>query len=146
MLNASILPTRSTLLSRTAEHALRATLYLAGAAPELTAASDIAAALGTPPNYTGKILRRLARTGLLRSVRGPHGGFALRVDTHDLRVSEILRAVDEPAEAPVMCLLGDRSCDASSPCGAHARWSELEERVATLLDETTIADLLGAER
>jgi Rrf2 family protein len=141
-----MLPSRATLLSQSAEHALRATLYLGRDGSGLVAAADIATAIGTPPNYTGKILRRLARKGLLRSVRGPHGGFALRVARRALRVSEILRAVDEHVAAPVTCLLGDRPCDASEPCGAHARWSELENQVAALLDQTTIEDLLGAER
>jgi len=146
MRNNSILPTRSILLSQTAEHALRAALYLGHRESELVAASEIAEALGTPRNYTGKILRRMARRGLLRSMRGPQGGFSLRIAARDLKVSDILRAVDEPAETQVVCLMGDRPCDASNPCGAHARWSEIESRVAALMDETTIEDLLGAER
>lgn len=147
MPNASFVPVRSTLLTQTAEHALRAALYLGGhEAGVLIPAGEIAEALGTPPNYTGKILRRLARRGLLRSARGPRGGFALRVDPRMLTVGQVLQAVEEPAEGGATCLLGDRSCNGSHPCDAHARWTELESRVATLLDDITMEDLLGARR
>ena len=145
MPNASFVPFRTTLLSQTSEHALRAALFLGRSGATLVAAADIAAALGTPPNYTGKILRRLAHKGLLKSVRGPRGGFALRVTPGSLTVSQILWAVDEPTRAPTTCLLGNRPCDGAHPCGAHGRWSEIEGRVAALLNETTIEDLLGAD-
>ena len=135
---------RNEILSRTAEHALRAALYLGRRrADGLVPAAEVAAALGTPPNYTAKTLRQLARKGLLRSVRGPHGGFALSVEAADLSVARIVHAVDEVAERPAVCLLGDRRCDGAHPCGAHRRWAELQELTGELLERTTLGDLLA---
>lgn len=133
------------MLSQTAEHALRAVLYLGGRGrDELVSADRIAAALGTPPNYTAKTLRRLSRKGLLRSVRGPHGGFQLRVDPDALSLARLVDAVDERAVDGAVCLLGDRPCDPGRPCAAHPRWSALQQRMNELMEQTSVGDLLGA--
>lgn len=132
------------VLTRTGEHALRAALFLGGrAGPRLVSAREVARALGTPPNYTGKVLRQLARKGLLRSVRGPQGGFQLRRRAEALSLAEILDAVEEPPAAPAVCLLGDRPCNAASPCGAHRKWTEVQERTRDVLAQTTLADLIA---
>ena len=137
-------PPSRPILSRTAEHALRAVLYLAGRRDAgLTPASEVASVLGTPPNYTGKTLRLLARRGLLRSVRGPQGGFALSAEPSAVSVARLVDAVEEAPERAAHCLLGDRPCDARRPCEAHRRWAEVQERTNELLGRTTLADLLG---
>jgi Rrf2 family protein len=146
MRNASSAVTARPLLSRTGEHALRAALYLGGRAERrLASAQEVARALGTPPNYTGKVLRALARKGLLRSVRGPRGGFELRVPAQELSLAAVLDAADEPEVGPAVCLLGDRPCNADAPCRAHRKWSEVLERAHELIERTTLADLLGVD-
>lgn len=140
------LPTGWSLLSRTAEHALRATLFLARHAEAgFVPASVVAEALGTPPNYTSKTLRQLAQKGLLRSLRGPQGGFALAVEPSALSVAVLMDTVHEHAERPAVCLLGDRRCDEARPCAAHTRWMEVQEGTHAILERTTLADLLSDE-
>lgn len=134
-------PNGRRLFSQTAEHALRAALYL-GRHEGFVPAGRVAAALGTPPNYTAKTLAQLERKGVLRSGRGPRGGYRLAVEPSELSLGRVLDAVDEPRRDRPVCLLGDRLCDAADPCRAHARWSELLERVSRILEETTLADLL----
>ena len=146
MRNAHSYPVRLPLLSQTAEHALRAVLYLARhRAKGLVPASEIARALGAPQNYLSKTLRRLARRGLLRSVRGPKGGFELLVDPEALSASQILDAVGESVESLPTCLLGDHACDPSDPCEVHVRWTMLVEQVLRPMEETSVADLLGGK-
>lgn len=146
MRNALTPPTGRRLLSRTAEHALRALLLLARQEPTgFVPAAGVAAALGTPPNYTAKTLRRLASKGLLRSVRGPQGGFALSMEPSEVSVARLVDALDEPAERTAVCLLGDRPCDEGRPCDAHRRWTEVQDRTNQLLERITLADLLGGE-
>jgi Rrf2 family transcriptional regulator, iron-sulfur cluster assembly transcription factor len=119
-------------------------LYLARRrADGLVPATDVTAALGTPPNYTGKILRRLARKGLLRSVRGPHGGFSLAVAPEAITPALIAEAVDEVGHRPSMCLLGDQPCDPDEPCALHDRWTALLERAGRPMEKTSVADLLN---
>jgi Rrf2 family protein len=143
MRNTEVSPTRLPFLSQTAEHALRAVLYLARrGGSELVPAKEIAAALGAPHNYLGKTLARLSRHGLLRSVRGPQGGFALAMDAAAISAATVVDAVDEPRPA-LPCLTGARPCDPLRPCAVHARWAALASRVARPLRDTSIADLLA---
>jgi Rrf2 family protein len=96
-----------------------------------------------PANYTAKTLRQLTRKGLLRSVRGPRGGFALSVNASALSLASLIDAVDEGPERAAVCLLGDRMCDEAKPCGAHRRWMDVQARTNEVMQRTTLADLLG---
>ena len=146
MRNAHFTPPRLPLLSQTAEHALRAVLYLARhGARRLVPATEIAEALGAPHNYLSKTLRRLAQRGLLRSVRGPNGGFGLLVHPASLSPSRVLEAVGEWGESLPTCLVADRPCDPDDPCEVHTRWTTLVEQVLRPLEETSMADLLGGD-
>lgn len=139
-------PTRLPILSQTAEHALRAVLYLARNDDRgLISATEMAAALGAPPNYLAKTLRLLTRRGLLRSSRGPQGGFALRSEPNTITAADVIEAVDD-VSSTAACLMGDRLCDPAHPCEAHSRWSRLTDDVLRPLVETTIDDLLGKPR
>ena len=131
------------MLSRTAEHALRALLVLArreDAQP--MPAEAIAELTGTPANYLGKTLNTLAKAGLLRCIRGPAGGFALAVPAESITVARIADVFTEPPANP-RCLLGTGACDAAAPCAAHRRWKRLCAAARAPLIATTLADLLA---
>ena len=139
----STTPVAHPVLSKTADYALRALLALArhGAGRPLPAES-IAELTGAPANYMGKTLYALARAGMLRSARGPSGGFALAVAPETITIARI---ADVFAEAPVhpRCLLGARACDPSTPCAAHDRWTRVAAEARGPLISTTVADLLA---
>lgn len=144
MLNTTNIPARLPLLSQTAEHALRAVLYLGRNRERgLISATEVAEALGAPPNYLAKTLRLLARRGLLRSVRGPRGGFALALSPEKLTAADVVEAVDDVA-APANCLVGNRGCDPHHPCEVHARWAALTAEVLRPMQDTSIGRILGA--
>lgn len=131
------------MLSQTAEHALRAVLFLAQHPEgEPVPADRIARALGAPANYLGKTLQLLARRGLLASARGPAGGFRLLRDSGGLTLADVVTAVDDAPRPAGVCLLGNRACNSASPCAAHARWSAVQRELWAPLRQTTIADLL----
>lgn len=127
-------------MSRTAEHAVRALLYLAAHGPDAIKASDIADALGAPPNYMSKTLHALAGAGVLTSRRGPTGGFRLAVDPADLTLARIIEVVDDPAPKD-MCLIASTRCSDRTPCPLHGRWKRVSKRVWDPLRETTLTDL-----
>lgn len=146
MRNAQSNPVRLPLLSQTSEHALRAVLYLARhTAKGLVPASEIAQALGAPQNYLSKTLRRLVQRELLRSVRGPRGGFELLVHPASLSPYRVLEAVGESVELWQTCMLADCRCSPGDHCEVHARWTALVKQVFRPLEETSMADLLGGE-
>jgi Rrf2 family protein len=136
------------MLNQTTEHAVRALLYLAQRPPlEAVSAERMALALGAPANYLSKTLNVLARRGLLRSTRGPQGGFRLTRSPAEITVAEVAAVFEEP-RARSVCLLGDRACTDRAPCRAHGQWLVLRDRVEAPLRTTTLATLLGepAER
>lgn len=131
------------MLSRTAEHALRALLVLArhGKGRPLSAEA-ISGLTGAPANYLGKTLNTLARNGVLRSSRGPAGGFALAIDPATLTIAQVADVFTETT-ALARCLLGTGLCDSSRPCAAHHRWKRVTSAARDPLRTTTIADLLS---
>jgi Rrf2 family iron-sulfur cluster assembly transcriptional regulator len=134
------------MMNQTAEHAIRAIVYLAqqpaGAA---VPAERIAEAIGAPANYLGKTLSALARQGLVTGSRGPGGGYRMSRPAREISFADVVSAFSEARPQP-MCLLGDRPCSAAAPCWAHDRWTRLREEMMEPLARTTIADLLLSER
>ena len=127
-------------LSLTSEYALRAVLALARANGRGLKATEIADLTGTPRNYMSKTLNALAKEGIVRSRRGPTGGFALARPAEAISVAQIARTFCEE-RAPARCLLADRACNPEAPCAAHHRWAAVISATQAPLD-VTIAELL----
>jgi Rrf2 family protein len=134
------------VLSQTAEYALRAVFYLAER-PEQgpVRVNDIAEALDVPQNYLSKILHVLARSGVLSSLRGPHGGFNLAAAPGELRLIDVVSHFDELTLGR-RCVLGRPRCSDANPCGAHERWKPVAARIAAFFRDTTVADALASAR
>ena len=135
-----------TILSQTAEYALRAVVHLArhaGDAP--LQAMDLAAATAVPENYLRKVLHELVRGGVLRSSRGKHGGFRLAVPAERLTLLAVITRFDRLTERR-RCLLGRAECSDADPCPLHHRWKAMAERLATFFGTTTVADVVADQR
>jgi Rrf2 family protein len=133
------------LLSKSGEYALQALLHLASDPGRRMPTNQIAEALDAPSNYLSKLLHRLARGGVLRSVRGPQGGFELTLPAEQLSLAEALAPI-EAERLDRRCLLGRPQCSDRNPCAAHGQWRSLAEHIDRFLAETTIADVLGTDR
>jgi Rrf2 family protein len=132
-----------TLLSQTAEYALRTVLHIAQRPPGEPAQTDtMASALRIPRNYLSKILHRLAQEGVLVSTRGRGGGFVLGRPAEELPLLAIVGLFDS-VEPVRQCLLGQPVCSDAHACDAHAKWKDVSDRVAKFFRDTTVADLLG---
>jgi Rrf2 family cysteine metabolism transcriptional repressor len=129
-------------LPQTAEYALRAVSYIAehqdqGPVP----VPVLAQALGAPRNYLSKTLYRLGELGVLRSVRGAHGGYLLGAPARRIRLASIVEAFLPETEQ--RCVMGRPVCREDQPCGAHHQWKEVRETARRFFTETTVADLLA---
>ena len=128
-------------ISGTSQYAIRAVVYVATHGAEAPVRVEpIAKALDVPRNYLSKTLHLLARDGVLRSVRGPRGGFQLAVPPARLTLARVTAPFDEVGERH--CLLGRAQCSDRAPCAAHARWGEVSDSLQTFFRGTTIADLM----
>ncbi len=133
------------ILSQTSVYALKAVIHLAthGAGGPVRV-DDIAVALDVPRNYLSKILHVLARGGVLRSTRGPHGGFELALRPEDMLLTKVVENFDDLVDASP-CLLGRSECSDADPCAAHTRWKSTSIAVRSFFNDTTVADLSRTE-
>jgi Rrf2 family iron-sulfur cluster assembly transcriptional regulator len=125
-------------------YGLRAVVSLAGAQDgKPLAISKIAKEEGVSAEFLEQIFFRLKKSGMIRSHRGPHGGFVLGRPPDKITVNEILAAVDERiAPAPCADQEGDHDCERSPDCPAHAMWNELSDIIAGYLQHVTVQDLM----
>lgn len=130
------------MLSSTATYALRAMIYLASCQEEgPVRVDDVAEALGVPRNYLSKVLHTLVKRGVLRSLRGPHGGFQLAVAASQLMLFDVVVPFDE-IDGRRSCLLGRGECSDENPCAVHTRWSGVATEVAAFFRETALEDVV----
>ncbi len=141
--NAALANTKGSMLSGTAEYALRAVVHIARTPGERPiTAKELSRAVGVPRNYLGKVLHELVRAGVLRSTRGKLGGFRLALPPGELSLVQIVSLFDPIGERR-RCLLGRPECSEVNPCPMHHRWKEVAEQISRFFSETTLADVLA---
>jgi Rrf2 family protein len=129
------------MISKTGIHAILALAFLCRLEPGVYAgATQIATAVGAPPNYLGKLLKQLAETGLLESQKGYGGGFRLSKPASKITVYDVLEPIERVSKWNG-CFLGRARCSDKSPCSVHTRWSKIREDYLSFLKETTIAEV-----
>lgn len=92
-----------------------------------------------PLTYLEQLAVRLRQQGLLTSVRGRSGGYALAKSPDLISIADILLAAEEPLDA-TKCG-GSRSCHAGGKCLTHAIWDELNNQILHYLENLTLAEL-----
>lgn len=91
--------------------------------------------------YLEQLFAKLRRAGLVSSVRGPGGGYRLAHDRDDIRIGDIIRAVDEPIRA-VRCTPAAIGCRGDrSRCLTHDLWEELGNQINIYLNSVSLADV-----
>ncbi len=133
-------------VSTRGDYASRALLSLAlhadGQSP--TSVREIAERTALPQPYLEQILLALKGAGLVKSKRGVGGGYTLARPAAEIRLSEIVRAVDGPIQAgdfgePHT----DGACDHDGQCVLLAIWAGAGDRMRQYLDSYTLADIAG---
>jgi Rrf2 family protein len=134
------------IYSDTVRYALMALAYLAYNKGRLVKADEIAKAQGIPKPFLSKILHELAKKDVLYSVKGPKGGFTLKVDPAKLSMWDVVVLMGEESKFDTCILMPDK-CEVyeTDPCVIHHRWEKLKKRIVEFLKETTIADLVSVE-
>jgi len=113
--------------------------------PRPMQSSDIAARQHIPESYLEQLLTTLRRAGFIRSVRGPQGGHALIRDPRDLRVSEVIEALEGPI-MPIDCLDETSPCGRNGGCAQTDMWGQVRLAILQVLNDTNIADLAERDR
>jgi Rrf2 family protein len=103
--------------------------------------SGIAERQDLSKKYVGHIVNQLLAAGILESVRGPQGGYMLARPAKQIRLGEIVRALDGSL-APVRCVEKPGFCDRSNRCAVKEVWVTLKEAVESVIDRITVAELV----
>jgi Rrf2 family transcriptional regulator, nitric oxide-sensitive transcriptional repressor len=128
------------MFSLTTEYALRATVWLAEKQGLPQTTQQIASATCVPLNYLSKVLQSLGKAGLVRALRGKHGGFELAKSPSSTSVLEIINVV-EPIQRIRTCPLGLKQ-HSQSLCPLHKRLDHAMEIFEESFASATLADLL----
>ncbi len=128
-------------------YAVRALLNLANRPNgKPTSLAQIAGEEQISLNFLEQIFMSLRRNGIVKSVRGPAGGYLLARSPDAINVADILRAVGEPLY-PVKCVdahaAGKKSaCSREEICMAREAWIEMGENIRMFLEALTLSHIL----
>lgn len=132
-------------VSTKGDYGVRALVELAhhcGSGPVQSA--EIARRQCIPEPYLDQLLTTLRRAGFIRSVRGPQGGHALLREPSEIRLSEVIEAL-EGSLAPIACLDEPR-CNKPGVCAQREVWEQVRRATNEILESVSIADLAERER
>lgn len=102
----------------------------------------LAAETGVSPPTASKLLKLLARAGLVESQRGAHGGYSLARAPRRITAVDIIEAVEGPL-AMTECTLAPGLCELEPTCQLGSQWQRLSGAIRRALAELTLADLVG---
>jgi Rrf2 family iron-sulfur cluster assembly transcriptional regulator len=110
------------------------------------ALADIAERPEISLSYLEQLFAKLRKGGLVKSVRGPGGGYLLAHTMEESRVSDIILAVDEPIRATRCAPGSPTGCRINkSRCLTHDLWEELGNQIHLYLSSVTLADICNKQ-
>jgi Rrf2 family protein len=128
-------------ISRKIDYGLRAMIYLSSIPMEsVVPFREIARQMDVPEDFLAKILKTLVDQGLVKSTRGPHGGYALARNPVDISFLDVIEAVEGPVALNV-CLDGEDACGHSTACTMVDVWRQGQERMLDVYRQSRLSDL-----
>ena len=129
-------------ITRQADYAVRAVLYLAQLGPGGQASTaQIARAQTIPLTFLAKIVSQLASSGVVRATRGARGGVALARPADSISLLEIVEAIDGPMTLN-QCVSDPDNCALGDTCAVRAVWCETQSQLVTKLAQTKFGNLV----
>jgi Rrf2 family protein len=130
------------LLTKDTDYAVRAIVYLARNDDGYRSSREISEQEGIPLQFLRRVLRRLAKAGLVTSREGVTGGVKLKAGPGEIRVSDIIRIFQGDIELSD-CMFRKRLCANRATCVLRKRIKSIEMMVSREFEKVTIARLLS---
>lgn len=131
------------LYSRNCEYAVRA-LVKVMSAEDVFSVEQLCRRAKTPEAYTRKAFQKLAKAGILKTLRGPGGGYRFGRDLKRITILDLIKAIDGE-DAMDRCVMGLTECGKRDPCVLHSMWSEVQLKYIAELKKKTLADLVQGQ-
>jgi Rrf2 family iron-sulfur cluster assembly transcriptional regulator len=133
-------------LSRRADYAVRAALFLARAWGDGTYRKirEISGAVAIPRSFTPQVLGDLVRAGLVEARAGREGGYRLIRSPSLVSLLEVVEAC-EGTLLPQRCTLRGIACDPHNPCPVHPAWFEAAQALRSSMSRSTLQAAIASE-
>lgn len=133
-------------LSTRARYGIRALLDLAGNGHNgPVSLKDIAQRQEISMSYLEHLIKPLVSAGVIRTLRGSRGGIVMSRLPSQIKLSEIVELL-EGSTAPVECVDSTGNCQRSEDCVTRDVWIELKQAIDTVLNSTTLQDLVERQK
>lgn len=91
--------------------------------------------------YLEQLVAMLKTAGLVRSIRGPHGGYVLAKSPAEIKLTDVFKTLEGPI-LTVECVDDESACSNSADCITRRLWMEINEAILNVLDNKTLGDLV----
>ncbi|MDW7691608.1 Rrf2 family transcriptional regulator [Flammeovirgaceae bacterium SG7u.111] len=131
------------MFSKSCEYGIKASVFIAQQSlkGERVSLNDIAEAIDSPTAFTAKTLQLLSKNGIIKSIKGFAGGYA--IPTENLDTLSLFHIVDAIDGDPVYkaCGLGLKECNEAMPCPIHNDFKKVRSALKKILENTLIKKL-----
>lgn len=131
------------MFSKACEYGIKAAIYIAVQSNKGNRVSlkDIAKEIDSPEAFTAKILQQIAKNKIIDSVKGPAGGFEIKMNKMaKIRLSHIVSAIDGDSIYKG-CGLGLKECSPKKPCPVHDKFKTIRNDLKEMLESTNLEEL-----
>jgi FeS assembly SUF system regulator len=130
-------------ITRQTDYGIILLTYLAGQPADLVhTARDVAEAAGLPLPMVSKILKVLAREGLLATKRGVKGGYCLALPPESITLAQVIHALEGPI-GMTDCASAPGSCEWEPRCPVRVNWQRISGAVREALDKIPLSEMVG---
>jgi len=127
-------------VTRETDYAVLLLTNLVGYGGDRKNARDLAEATRVPLPTVSKILKALARDGVLESQRGAKGGYRLAAAPDELSIARVIRAIEGPI-ALTECVDDSGDCAHSARCPIQGNWHQINRAIETTLEGISLAEM-----
>ncbi len=118
--------------------------HLAANPAGVCSAADVAAATGIALPTVSKLLKSLAKSGLVTSTRGANGGYELSRSPAAISAADVIDALEGPVSI-TECSSIDSLCEHEGVCSVGGAWQRINVAIRRALDDITLSDLLKSQ-
>jgi FeS assembly SUF system regulator len=130
-------------ISKLTDYAILVMVELCASAGEVLSAQSLADRCGLEATTVSKVLKPLARSGLVESFRGANGGYRATGAPGEVSVASVIVAIEGPI-AMTECSVHEGLCTVEANCSARENWRTVSRAVADALERISLADMSGS--
>lgn len=131
------------IFSKACEYGIRATIYVAQKSlnQERCSMKDISKEIDSPEAFTAKILQKLVKAEIIKSVKGATGGFEVGIkEMKKIKLTDIVIAIDGDIDDKI-CVLGLKKCSELKPCPVHNKFKHIKKDLMSMIHDTSLAEM-----